>query len=244
LEDNFVGAWLQGSFAVGDFDRFSDVDLVIAIRNELTDGEVNALQAVHGRIYELDSAWAQHLEGSYFPVAVLRDYRQRGEPLWYLDHGSRSLIRSDHCNTVLVRWIIRNQGTTIAGPDGGTMVDSIPTTILREEIRSTIRDWGREILDEPARYRNRFYQGFIVLDYCRMLHDLIQGRPGSKRAGAVWAKANLDPAWTGLIDRAWDCRPNPSVSVREPADTADFEATLEFLRFIMEESERMTGRRM
>jgi len=234
----FVGACLQGSFAVGGFDRFSDVDFIIAIRHELADRNVDALQAVHGRIYGLDSEWAQHLEGSYFPTAILRDYRQRAKPLWYLDHGSRSLIRSDHCNTIVVRWIVRDRGVTLAGPDAATLVDPIPLADLREEVRATIRDWGREILGQPDRYRNRFYQAFIVLNYCRMLHDLVEGYPGSKRAGADWAKANLDPAWSGLIDRAWDGRPNPAVAVREPADAADFEATLEFVRSIIGESER------
>jgi hypothetical protein len=120
-------------------------------------------------------------------------------------------------------------------------VDPVPAGALRREIAGTIRDWGREILDEPDRYRNRFYQSFIVLSYCRMLHDLIEGRPGSKRAGAEWAKRALDPAWSALIDRSWNGRPNPAVSVREPPDAADFESTLRFVRFIVQESERYVG---
>src|SRR5713226_10779071 len=72
----FVGAYLQGSFAVGDFDRHSDVDFVIVVAHELSDGQVDALQAIHRRIYGLPSDWAQHLEGSYFPAAILRNYDQ------------------------------------------------------------------------------------------------------------------------------------------------------------------------
>jgi len=83
----------------------------------------------------------------------------------------------------------------------------------------------------PDDYNNRFYQTFIVLNYCRMLHDLQKGFPGSKLAGAEWAKANLDPCWTELIDRAWDGRPNPAVSVRQRADLKDFKATLEFIHY-------------
>jgi Nucleotidyltransferase domain len=103
LGDAFVGAYLQGSFALGDSDRHSDVDFVVAVRDELSDHQVIALQALHERIYDLPSEWAQHLEGSYFPTAILRDLRRRGTPLWYLDHGSRSLVRSDHCNTLSTR---------------------------------------------------------------------------------------------------------------------------------------------
>jgi hypothetical protein len=71
-----------------------------------------------------------------------------------------------------------------------------------------------------------------------MLHDLIRGVPGSKRAGAEWAQANLDPAWNGLIDRAWGGRPDPAVSVRQPADPQDFEDTLRFIAYITDEANR------
>jgi hypothetical protein len=186
---------------------------------------------LHGKIRDLDCAWAQHLEGSYFPKDTLRDCAQRGRQLWYLDHGSRSLVQSDHCNTAVVRWVVRERGVGLAGPAPSTLVDPISVETLREEIADTIRKWGREILAEPGRYGNRFYQGYIVLSYCRMLHDLQTGFPGSKRAGAEWAKVTLDPAWAGLIDRSWSGRPDPAGSVRQPADPAEFERTLEFVRY-------------
>ena len=241
LGDNFVGAYLQGSFAVGDFDGDSDVDFVVATREELSDRQVQALQVVHRDVYALESEWAKHLEGSYFPVATLRDHHRHGAPLWYLDHGSRSLERSDHCNTIVVRWVVREHGIALTGPDPATLVDPIPIDVLRAEMRATMRDWGADILAHPEPYRNRFYQGFIVLNYCRMLHDLIEGRPGSKRAGATWAKTVLDPEWPALIDRAWGGRHNPAVAVREPADAEDFQRTLRFVDLIMRESERYTA---
>jgi hypothetical protein len=236
LDDAFVGAYLQGSFAVGDFDRHSDVDFVIVVADELSDGQVDALQAMHARTYRLPSLWAQHLEGSYFPAAILRNNTQGKVPLWYLDHGSQSLVRSDHCNALVVRWIVRERGVVLAGPSAATLVNPISADALRQEIRATMRDWGRQILRDPESYRNRFYQTYIVLSYCRMMHDLVNGYPGSKRAGAAWARATFGPAWSALIDRAWDGRPNPAASVREPADLTDFESTLRFVRLAIDES--------
>jgi aminoglycoside adenylyltransferase-like protein len=192
------------------------------------------LQAMHERLYHLGSAWAQHLEGSYFPKDILRDYSQCGKALWYLDHGSRSLVRSDHCNTVVVRWVVREHGVALAGQNPASLVDPIPVESLRREILATIRDWGQQILDESERFNNRFYQTYIVLNYCRMLHDLHTGRTGSKHGGAEWAKVNLNPLWAGLIDRAWDGRPNPALSVRLPADPEDFKLTLEFIQYIIQ----------
>jgi predicted nucleotidyltransferase len=239
LGNNFVGAYLQGSFAVGDFDIHSDVDLIVVIEEELSDEQVAALQVMHKRIYNLDSEWAKHLEGSYFPKDILQDHSQRGKELWYLDHGSRSIIKSDHCNTIVVRWVVRDKGVILAGPPPKTLVDPISTDLLRMEIMEVITGWGQEILDlVPRRYNNRFYQGFIVLNFCRMLHDLHTGVNGSKQAGAEWAKTHLDPAWSGLIDRAWSCRPNPAVSVRQTADPEDLASTLEFIKYVIEESKR------
>ena len=235
--NDFIGAYLQGSFAVGDFDEHSDADFVVAIRNELSEAQVAELQRVHERIYGLESEWARHIEGSYFPAPILRTGERCGEPLWYLDHGRNRLIKSDHCNTLVVRSVVRERGITLAGPDPKTLVAPISVEALRREISNTMCTWAKEIFEQQERYRNRFYQGHIVLSYSRMLHDLFEGRPGSKREGAAWAKSTLGSDWAALIDRAWTGRPNPAVAVREPADPVDFEATLRFVKVVLRESE-------
>ncbi len=234
LGTSFVGAYLQGSFAVGDFDQHSDVDFIIVIEDELSHSQVDALQAIHERIFCLEIPWAQHLEGSYFPKNVLRSPPESGKKLWYLEHGARSLILADHCNTLVVRWVVREKGVTLAGPPPKTLVDPIAVDALRAEIRDVITGWGGEILSNSQPYYNHFYQAYIVLNFCRMLHDLYNGFPGSKRAGAEWAKANLDPSWSALIDRAWDGRPDPYASVRRPPDPKDFEETLRFVSYIID----------
>ncbi len=236
LSNDFIGAYLQGSFAMGDYDQHSDVDFIVVIEDDLTSHQVDALQVMHGQVYDLDSEWAKHLEGSYFPSEILRNQSKRGLELWYLDHGARSLIRSDHCNTILVRWIVREKGVTLSGPPPKTLVEPISGQLLRTEIYETLINWGKKILDDPAPYNNRFYQSFIVLSYCRMLHDLYRGYPGSKREGAEWAKAVLDPAWSGLIDGTWEGRPDPAQKVKQPADPEDFEKTLRFVKYVMDQS--------
>lgn len=233
LGGTFVAAYLQGSFAAGGFDRHSDVDWLAVVESDLSDDHVVAQQTMHERIYSLESAWAKHLEGSYFPKELLSSCEQRGRELWYLDNGALSLVRSAHCNTAVVRWTVREHGIPLAGPPPAALVDPVPEEVLRREISETIRDWGRQILAEPGHYANHFYQSFIVLSYCRMLHSLHTGRIESKRAGAEWAKANLDSSWAGLIDRTWAGRPAPEVSVRRPADPADFQSTLELVRYII-----------
>ena len=226
----------QGSFAVGDFDQHSDVDFIVVVEEDMTSSQVGALQEMHDQVYQFNSEWAKHLEGSYFPREILRDHSKIGKQLWYLDHGARSLLRSDHCNTIVVRWIVREKGVNLAGPPPKTLVDPISEELMRAEIFETITKWGKEILGDPSQYNNRFYQSFIVLSYCRMLHDLYRGYPGSKREGAEWVKSVLDPLWSSLIDGAWDGRPDPAQKVQQPADVEDFEKTLMFVEYVINES--------
>lgn len=236
LKNDFIGVYLQGSFALGDFDQHSDVDFIVVVENELASRHIDHLQVMHDQVYHLGSEWAKHLEGSYFPREILRDHSKHGMELWYLDHGARSLVRSDHCNTILVRKVVREKGVTLAGPPPKTLVDPISDELLRADVFKTLTNWGRQILKEPAPYRNHFYQSFIVLSYCRMLHDLYRGYPGSKREGAEWAKSVLDPSWTDLIDGAWDGRPDPAKKVKQPADPRAFEKTMRFVEYVMNES--------
>lgn len=239
LNKNLVGIYLQESFAVGDFDIHSDVDFIIVTAEVITNEQLQKLQIMHKRIYNNRSSWAQHLEGSYFPKKILRHCSNRGKMLWYLDNGSCHLVQSDHCNTAVVRWTVREKGVTLIGPSPKTLVEKIEAEILREDIFKTLNEWGKEIISDPDKYNNRFYQTFIVLSYCRMLHDLKNGTVGSKRAGAEWAKKNLNPYWVELIDRAWEGRPNPEESVKQPANAKDLAETLMFIKYIMDESKRV-----
>ena len=238
LGDNFLAAYLQGSFAVGDWDIHSDVDFLVAIERDLSQTELAALQAMHARIYDLDSHWAQHLEGSYFPKKILRRYN-RDDHLFYLDNGSRELVPSNHCNELVVRWVVRECGITLAGVDAPELIDPVPADDLRQEVLTTMHDWANDIFTGRYAINNRWAQPFAVLSYCRMLQTLETGRVESKPAGAKWAQSTLDSRWIGLIERAWQERPNPSLKVRQQADPDDLKATLAFIKYALDLREEM-----
>lgn len=233
LGDKFVGAYLHGSFAIGDFDIHSDVDFLVAIEREVDEAELAALQAMHGRIYDLDSDWAKHLEGSYFPTVTLRRHDPESEPLLYLDNTSRELVRSKHDDSLVVRWIVRECGVVLAGPAPDELIDSISADDLRSEVLADMRNWGQRIFANPDQMNNRWYQPFAVLSYCRMLQTLHTGRVESKPAAVRWAEDALDSRWAGLIQRAWDERPNPSTKVKQQADPDELKRTLEFIEYAL-----------
>ena len=239
LADLVHGIYLQGSFALGDFDEHSDVDFIVAICSELNHSQVSELNVIHNDLFHLGPEWAKHLEGSYVPLDVLTSMKRRKEELWYLDHGSTMLERSTHCNTAIVRWVLRNRGIALVGSELKNLIPPIAESDLRQEMYETMHNWGKEILLKPEVYANRFYQAFIVLNYCRMLHDLVRGRPGSKKEGAKWAEQALDPVYKRLIKEAWSGRPDPASKVRQQADSKAYEKTLEFLQYVLLKSNEL-----
>jgi hypothetical protein len=233
--DNFIGAYLQGSFAVGDFDIYSDVDFLIVISEDISEDKLPPLQALHADIFKQDCAWAQHLEGSYIPKAAFAHLPPPRRKFLYLDHGSTVLVRSAHDDSLVVHWSLREKGITLIGPEPRGLVAPVPANALRQEVLDTMRTWREQLLNNPNEMDNRFYQPFAVLSYCRMLHTLESGTVESKRAGATWAKQALDRSWRPLIQRPCDARPgDPSLKVRQKADPSDLRSTLEFMEYAVD----------
>ena len=89
LRDDVVGIYLQGSFALGAADEWSDVDFIVGVRAPVVD--LTPLNAIHERLYQQPVGWAKHLEGSYIPIALIRQVDPERTPLPYLDNGSTRL---------------------------------------------------------------------------------------------------------------------------------------------------------
>jgi hypothetical protein len=218
---------------VGDFDEDSDVDFVVAVRDEVPDDELADLQRMHARLYRVDSRWAQHLEGAYLPLSDLRRFDPGSPPHLFLDHGSTVLERSNHDHSVLFRYVLREHGVALAGPDPQRLIDPIAPELLTAEARVKLPAWFGPLLDDPTPLDNRWMQAYSVLTVCRMLHTARHGAVVSKRAAVAWAKETLDRDWSGLIEKAWQERPDSFLKARQRSDPAEAAATVEFIRYIL-----------
>lgn len=233
LGENFLGAYLGGSFAHGGWQDYSDVDFNVVIRHDPDFPTRESLKALHAGIFTQETYYARHLEGSYIPVDILADLDRTNEPVWYLDNGSLNFERSTHDNTLVNRWVLRERGVVLAGPHPSTWISSIPPERLKTEVWGTMTGWAAEIRSGKARIDNRFYQAFAVLMYCRMLHTLVSGEVQGKPAGAAWGLANLDPQWHPLIEDALSSRPHQHDMVWIPADPEKLVETYAFLDYVL-----------
>jgi len=234
LSENFCAAYLQGSFAIAEADAHSDVDFVVVTHDEVGQQQLSGLQLMHKRIHALDVPWAQHLEGSYIPQDRLRRVDPARSPFLFLDNGASELVWDDHCNTAVVRWLLREHGIALAGPDPRQLIDPVSSDELRSEALAAMPEyaaWARASNEAGA--MSCWQQPYLVLAFCRMLHTAHRGTVASKREAGEWALGALDPEWAGFIRGALADRPDPWRRVHEAAEPEDVDRTLAFIDYAM-----------
>jgi hypothetical protein len=243
LGANFRGAYLTGSFALGAADEHSDVDFLVVTHRLLDERQLAALNSLHGRLYRLDTPWAQHLEGSYVPEEALRHVDPFRTRFPFLDNGATELEWDAHCNTALVRWTLREKGIVLAGPQPKALVAPVEPDDLRREAAAGIGEYAGWA-SEPTKTggMSRWKQPYLVLTICRMLHTLETATVVSKADAAAWAMRELGPGWTSLIRAAVDDRPDPWARVRQPADETRAALTLAFAQYAVADAARRSSR--
>jgi predicted nucleotidyltransferase len=236
LGTHFIGIYLDGSLASGDFDQDSDIDFVVVTNEEISENLFLELKTMHEHIAAMDSPYAVELEGSYISLQGLRYHdpshalypnieRGKDERLKMVSHGDWWVAH---------RYVLREHGITIVGPDPQTLLDPVSPSELRLAMSSMLQGWATQILNHPDKIDNRGYQSYTVLSLCRILYTLQFGDVVSKSSAARWAKETLPGQWAPLIDRAWEGRHHSRLT----ATSEDINGTLDFIRYTLESSQQ------
>jgi len=229
LDDQIVGMYLFGSLANGGFDQDSDIDVLVVTDGEISADTFMALSEMHTKIRELDSPWAIQLEVSYIPQAAIRRFDPADIRHPHIDRGSaEKLYMLDHANDwIIQRYIVREHGIVLAGPDPKTLIDPVSPDDLRQAVVNVWPIWITPILEDPSIISKWGYQSFFVLSICRVIYTFKYGEIISKKAASEWAKENLDKRWLPLIERAWEGRQKPGLD----ATQEDINGTLDMMRY-------------
>jgi hypothetical protein len=242
LGANFLGAYLQGSLALGDADMYSDCDFLIVTRHALTPEQEHELRKLHADVRTWPNQWAGHIEGSYAPQDDLRSLAGLGRKWLFIDqgHSGSEMEWSTHCNTEVVRWILREHGVALAGPSPKELIDEVGPDALRTKMREEAEDFLSGMLtwielDSP------WAQRYAVTTLCRILHTMETGRVSSKRAALLWASDNLDAKWKDLISEALAGR-SLGWNHSDPLKPGVLEATLEFTEHVKQRAAQSGSR--
>lgn len=202
LGSNFVGLYLYGSLASGDFDpERSDIDFVIVTRNAVSNEQISTLEAMHIGLANSGLKWAKKLEGSYIPQADLRRYERTETEYPTLNEGKFYLGRHSS-DWIIQRHILREHGVVLAGVPPRNLIDPVEPEDLRRAVIGVLNDWWTPMLENPAWLRSDEYQAYAVLTMCRALFTLEHGSIASKPVSARWAQEKLDERYAALIERA------------------------------------------
>ena len=218
LGPNLVGVYLVGSYALGAGDSHSDVDFAVVTHAPVSPASLSLLEKLHETLPALSTFGADHLEGSYLPAGDLRGASGAG---WlYVDNGSRMIERSSHDNTLAFRWVLRNRGIPLVGPEPTSLLEEVDDSALREEARARAVSWRGLLASHPETVGDSWAQTYFVTGLCRLLYTYETGAITSKLEATMWAAERLDPAWTGLLERAVADRATTWQRVGRPAEPA------------------------
>lgn len=229
LGDNLFGMYLFGSLASGDFDAAtSDIDFLVVTHTAVDAATQAELERLNARIQAGGSPWAAKLEGSFLPLHVFEDFNPACTMYPTIGMGGRYGLDHKGIEHALQRFLLREDGIALAGPEPKTFIAPVSPDALKAETLDVLHGWWQAQLDDPVRLRRRGYGAYAVLTMCRALHTLATGGVASKPAAARWARQRLPERWHGLIDRAGAWRDGDGVD--------DFTPTMELIRWVIREA--------
>ncbi len=230
LGETFVGAYLQGSFALGAGDLHSDCDFLVVVSERPDAAREAALRALHREIPRAPGHWSGHLEGSYAVADDLRTVAGLGAEWLYVDHGRDEMSWSDHCNQPWTRWILREEGITLVGPCPADLVDPVPVDVLRASARAGLASCTDDILDWcPPDVA--WCQRYLVVQACRSLYTVRTGGVASKRDALRWAMMHADPRWRPLLQQVLADR-DLGLDRRDPPRPGSVDAARAFAAYV------------
>lgn len=206
LEEHFVGMYLYGSLALGDFDpRSSDIDVVVVTDAALSDGLFAALRDMHARFDASGSPWARKIEAAYIPRDALRPDAPTAARYPQFEKGGTLMLDHLESGWVVQCYTLREHGVVVAGPSPRALIDPIDPRDMRHGAAVHAGIWAQQARHDPSWLiwlRRRENEAFVVLTLCRMLYTLDSGTVASKPMAARWAQRTLDKRWAALIERA------------------------------------------
>ena len=226
LGDNLFGMYLFGSLASGDFDAdTSDIDFAVVTHAAVDAATQAELGQLNTRIQASGSPWAAKLEGSFLPLHAFEDFNPACTTYPTIGMGGRYGLDHKGIEQALQRFLLREDGIALAGPEPRSFIAPVSPQALKAETLDVLHGWWQAQLDDPVRLRRRGYGAYAVLTMCRALYTLETGGMASKPAAARWARPRVPDHWRGLIDRALVWRDGDGVD--------DFAPTLELIRWVI-----------
>ncbi|MBI4129895.1 DUF4111 domain-containing protein [Candidatus Roizmanbacteria bacterium] len=199
LGDKLVGFYLYGSFVWGDFEYdTSDIDMLAAIKSDITEKEFEALKQMHADFVKNYPAWDDRIEVQYYSLNGLQTFKTKSSLLTVISPGD-SLHTVDAGIEWLVNWyFVQEYGVTLWGPKPSTIIPHISKGEFLQAVKNHALNWKGYV---KRTIKSRSDQAYAILTLCRALYTSNTSKQVSKKKAAAWAMQEL-PEWSTLIQNA------------------------------------------
>jgi hypothetical protein len=205
LGGEFVGMYLVGSLALGDFDPVnSDIDFIVVTETALTSDVITALSDMHARFDQSGSRYSEHVEAVYAERDALRHFPPGDKAYPQVETGRSLFVEPLESGWMFQCWTLRERGVVLAGPLAKDMIPPLNPNEMRRAGALIPLMWqcqAREDCSWLAWLRERQSMSFVVLTLCRLLYTLDLASVASKPA-AHWVQQTLGEPWSPLIASA------------------------------------------
>ncbi len=199
LGERLVGLYLYGSLAVGDFDyEISDIDLLAATTNKLSENEFNALGKMHGELVENNRQWNNRLEIAYVSQRALKTFKTQSSRIAIISPGEPFHFKEAGKDWLLNWYFVRENGVTLFGASPETIIAPVSKKEFIRAVREQAEEW-REYVKYTE--HSRPYQAYAILTLCRAFYAIENGDQVSKKQAAAWVQKRL-PEYSFLIQNA------------------------------------------
>jgi len=202
LQGNFIGMYIHGSLAMGDFNpASSDIDFLVVTKDLISRDLLDSLGEMHVSIMKSENKWGNRLEGSYILKHTLKRKSPPAEPRPYVN-GGRLYLAPFGYEWVLEKYGIREYGIVVEGPEPHVLINPVSPKELREASLNMLNEWWRPMLLGSESLRSAEYQAYAVLTMCRILYMFNHSVLISKPKAAKWVQENYGEEWKMLIEKA------------------------------------------
>lgn len=223
LGSNLEGIYLHGSAAMGCFNpEKSDLDLILVVESDVPDSvklafmkeviRFNAKAPAKG--IELSVVKREHCKPFVYPtpyelhfsVTHLNWFRQSPEDYIKKMKGTDKDLAAHFAN-------ICQYGIVLFGKEIQEVFSSVPRDDFIDSIWYDVAEAESDILINPV---------YVILNLCRALAYMREGRILSKKAGGEWGLRILPPRFHTLIGKALECYMTSDQMKAVPGTAPDF----------------------
>ena len=201
LQNNLVGIYLHGSIAMNCYNPLSsDIDFLVVVKEKLSFFEMRKLIDVllklsekgRKRSFEMSVLLEDDTKKFKYPTPFLLHYSDyhKERYLNQLDYMCGNLEDTDLAAHIV---ILRERGICLIGKPINEVFQEVPKKYYIDSIRQDIISSREEIIDKPI---------YFILNLCRVLCYLQEGKICSKKEGGEWACFNLPSEYLNIIQSA------------------------------------------